>query len=363
MNTPEKIKVLYIDDEVNNLIGFKASFRINYNILTATSAEEGLSVLNQHPDIVVIICDQKMPGKTGVQFFEEVTFKFPSPIRILLTGYADIESVINAINHGHIYRYISKPWQEADIHSAIEESYKYYMTISMLDIRNKELEEAYAELDKFTYNVTHYLRSPLVSVMGALELARNTDDRQECNRILDMMEQSLLSMDGFIRNIHEYYKIKRGELRIETVDFNSICEGLKDFYGNSAQEKQIRFEIVVNQQEIFRTDRTLLELILNNLLSNAFKYQRKDNPDKFVSIAVHVSKGNAVITIKDNGIGIDEKHTSNIFKMFYRASSEREGSGFGLYNVYGTLNKLNGQIEVASEPGSGTEFKVTIPGK
>lgn len=363
MKTIGKIKVLYIDDEPNNLIGFKASFRLRYQVLTANSADEGRAILEQHNDIVVVICDQKMPGKTGVQFFEEISISHPTPVRMLLTGYTDIESVINAINRGHIFRYITKPWLETDIHSAIEEGYKYYVTTSMLNTRNHELEQAYEELDKFTYNVTHYLRSPLVSIQGALELAVQSNNIDEIKDILRMMKNSLNAMDDFIKNIHGYFTIKQGELTIETVDFNSIAESLREQYADYIQKENIRFDITINQQESFRTDRNLVEMILNNLLSNAFKFQKIDNPSKFVSLRVDINRGSAVIQIEDNGIGIDPTQTDNIFKMFYRASSEREGSGFGLYNVSGTLKKLNGEIKVSSTPGSGTIFTVTIPGK
>lgn len=363
MNGTGKIKILYIDDEPNNLFGFKATFRLQYDVLTATSADAGFALLNKHPDVIVILCDQKMPGKTGVQFFEEVAVSHPAPIRILLTGYTDIESVINAINRGHIYRYISKPWQEADIHSAIEEGYKYYMTTSMLHTRSQELEQAYAELDKFTYNVTHYLRSPLVSVIGALDLAKQTDSPEELKHILSMMETSLRSMDELIKSIHEYHNINRGELNIESIDFHAVSQDLERAYRETAEKAQVQFDVLVNQSETFRSDRTLLELILNNLLSNAFKYQRNDNSAKFVALRVDVSRGNAVIVIEDNGIGIEKSQKEHIFKMFYRASSQREGSGLGLYNVYGTLKKLNGNISVTSTVGSGSVFKITIPGK
>jgi signal transduction histidine kinase len=104
-------------------------------------------------------------------------------------------------------------------------------------------------------------------------------------------------------------------------------------------------------------------MILNNLLSNAFNYQRKNAEDKFVDVDISIVNNNAIITVKDNGIGIHESHINNIFTMFYRATSEETGSGLGLYNVKDALNKLNGAIEVTSKVNEGTTFKVIIPGK
>src|ERR1700761_74796 len=149
----DKIKILYIDDEPDNLVGFKASLRLQYHIFTAVNIPQALSVLENHPDIAVVFCDQRMPGKTGVEFFEEIRISHPKPVRILLTAYTDVESIINAINRGNIFRYVRKPWTEADIVSAIDESYRFYMTNSMLEVKMAELEKAYDELNKFAYSV------------------------------------------------------------------------------------------------------------------------------------------------------------------------------------------------------------------
>jgi signal transduction histidine kinase len=363
VSKPEKIKVLYIDDEPNNLVGFKATFRMDYNVFVAISADEGAEILEKHPDITVILCDQRMPNKTGVQFFEEISLKHVAPVRMLLTGYTDIESVINAINKGHIYRYIPKPWQETDIRSAIEEGYKYYMTNSMLNVRNAELQRAYDELDKFAYSVTHDMRGPIVSIIGAIDIAKKADTIEETRMILDMMEKSVQSVEAFIRNMHEYYTLKRGELEIKEINFNDTIKELKELYEVGVRLSDTRFDVHLDQQETFRSDDSCLKIVLNNLLSNGFKYQQKSNADKFVALDITVNKGVATILVKDNGIGIADTYIKDIFNMFYRATSENTGSGFGLYNVKDALRKLNGDIQVHSKLGEGTEFKVTIPSK
>jgi len=102
-----KIRVLYIDDESNNLLAFQASFRRLYEIYTAETVAEGMNILNDK-DIQVIIADQRMPKTTGVEFFNIVRKAHPHPVRILLTGYTDLESIIDAINKGEIFRFIKK---------------------------------------------------------------------------------------------------------------------------------------------------------------------------------------------------------------------------------------------------------------
>lgn len=122
----EKISVLYVDDEPNNLVSFKANFRKIYKIYTAGSAEEGKKILSS-ADIHVIITDQRMPEISGVQFLESIIKAHPFPVRIILTGYADIETVIEAINKGQVYRYIMKPFDIEELKLVIENAYDLYL--------------------------------------------------------------------------------------------------------------------------------------------------------------------------------------------------------------------------------------------
>lgn len=116
-------------------------------------------------------------------------------------------------------------------------------------------------------------------------------------------------------------------------------------------------------QEVFRSDLTSLKIIISNLLSNAFKYQRADIADKTVSLDVTTDTDQAIVTVSDNGIGIPENSLDAIFNIFFRATHEEFGSGFGLYNVKDILDKLSGEIEVKSKQHEGSTFRVTIPGR
>jgi signal transduction histidine kinase len=357
----EKIKILYIDDEPENLFGFKASFRFDYQVFTAVSISQALSYLNNHPDIMMVFCDQRMPGKNGVEFFEEIKISHPLPIRILMTAYTDVESIIDAINRGNIFRYVRKPWNEADIISAIEEAYKFYMTISILSQKNEELKKAYDELSKFAYSVSHDIRGPLSGILGAINVAHEVDDIVEIRDILFLMEKSLKKLDTYIINMHDYYTMQRGELIIAEIDFQKLIEELKSTYMDQAKSMGIAFDITIKQTGVFRNDVVPLKLIFNNLLSNAFKYQDQKSKDKSVIINIEVENSEAIFYVKDTGIGILGTHIGEIFNLFYRAKYQEVGSGFGLYNVKNALLKLNGQIEVNSVMHKGTTFKVIIP--
>ena len=356
-----KIKILYIDDEADNLFGFKATFRIDYQIYTAINVVLGLEELNRHPDINVIFCDQRMPGKTGVEFFEEIRISHPLPVRILLTAYTDVKSIIDAINKGNIFRFVSKPWNQFDIVSAIDESFKFYMANSMLAIKNVELQKAYDELNKFAYSVNHDIRGPLSGIIGSISLASEIEEIDEMREMLYLMGKSVKKMDAYVISMHDYYSLQRGELKITTIDFNHLIDDLNGLYSVQAKMNDVAFTIKFDQNGIFRNDDAPLKLIINNLLSNAFKYQNKTRKDKSVELMIDVHMGLATISVRDNGIGILESHQNEIFNLFYRSNSLEVGSGFGLYNVKSALLKLNGTIEVDSILHEGTTFKITIP--
>lgn len=150
-----KIRILYIDDEVNNLTSFKAAFRREYTIHTAESAADGRKILEEET-IDIIITDQRMPKMTGVEFLASIIDEYPDPIRILLTGYTDIEAVIAAINTGQVFRYITKPWSEQELRMTIENSFEVYA----LRQENKELVKSLLQANK---QLEFLLRQKLLS--------------------------------------------------------------------------------------------------------------------------------------------------------------------------------------------------------
>jgi response regulator RpfG family c-di-GMP phosphodiesterase len=142
----EKIKILYIDDEVNNLSTFKANFRKLYTVYTAESATEGRKIL-ESTEIEIILTDQRMPEMTGVEFLESIVDEFPNPIRILLTGYTDMQALIDAVNKGQIYRYLNKPWNEEELKMFINQAYEVYSLRKENTELTKSLLQANSQLE------------------------------------------------------------------------------------------------------------------------------------------------------------------------------------------------------------------------
>lgn len=123
----KKINVLYVDDEIDNLNAFKAVFRRDFEVFVAESADEGMKIIeNKENDIHIVLTDQRMPNITGVEFLASLVKDFPQIMRVLVTGYADLTTVIDAINKGEVYRYVSKPWDNVELKNLILQAFEVY---------------------------------------------------------------------------------------------------------------------------------------------------------------------------------------------------------------------------------------------
>ena len=153
---PEKrnYNILYVDDDEQNLFIFRRVLDKSYNVITATTATQALEVLRNKPPIHVLLADQRMSDLNGVQLLNRVMHQYPETIRILVTGYSDIDVVIDAINKGSVYRYISKPWDNEDIITTVQNALELYTLrqknnnlMVELDRKNRRLEQKVLELD------------------------------------------------------------------------------------------------------------------------------------------------------------------------------------------------------------------------
>jgi len=362
MTNSERVKILYVDDEENNLISFKAAFRFDYDIQLAASPQKALEIL-QVDSFHVILSDYRMPVMNGVELFEKIRNEYPLPVRVLITAYNDMESLIEAVNRGHIFRYIKKPWNETDLKTAVNEAFQFYSTKAMLSLQHKELVEAYCDLDKFVYSISHDLRSPITSIMSVVQLLAEVDNLEEAREYSGHISQSLVRLDNYIRSLLDYYVVKRGDLVITPIDFKKILNTIAAFYENDFKENRIKFELNVEQNEVFMSNEPTLIVAIQNLISNAVKYHRVDEENKCIKISVHINNNIAKISIEDNGIGIDNRYLDRIFEMFYRATTRSMGSGIGLFNTKNALDKLRAKMDVESTKGKGTIFKIELPGK
>jgi two-component system sensor histidine kinase/response regulator len=358
--TIQKVKILYVDDEENNLISFKASFRNLYDIHTAKTVIEAYDLLAKDT-YHIILADQRMPQITGVQFFEKIRILYPNPLRILITGYTDINAAIDAINKGEVFRFLYKPWDENLVENVIQQAYQTYRDREELIEKNIQLEKAYEELDRFVYSASHDLRAPLMSILGITNLALMEPDVQSQNEYLELISQSVKKMDIFILNIIDYYKNERGTSTITAIDFHSLIDDSKLSIQYLPEFTHFNINTHIVQSTPFFSDLIKLRMIFNNLITNAVKFQNIEILNPKLDINITVTEKQAEIIFDDNGKGIRDEDIKQIFTMFYRADESKSGSGIGLYIVNEAVKKLGGQIWASSEFEKGTHFKIIIP--
>lgn len=154
-----KIKVLYVDDEENNLMSFKACFRLKYEVHIAISAIAAMELLDKHPDIQVVITDQRMPEITGVEFLKMMLEKHPKPMRIMLTGFANFADTVDAVNLGKIFSYLNKPWEEKILDQTIQSAIAKYAEEEQIRQRAEQTERAERSADQMEF----ILRQELLS--------------------------------------------------------------------------------------------------------------------------------------------------------------------------------------------------------
>lgn len=228
-------------------------------------------------------------------------------------------------------------------------------------LRNEDLSKINTELDRFVYSASHDLRAPIASLLGLIEVARLEKNMDNMERLLDMQKKSLQRLDHFIKDIVDHSRNTRMQVESEEVNFKNIIEGSFEHLQFMENASRIKHVIFVEQEVPFFTSQSRIEVVLNNLLSNAMKYAdlRKDGPS--IEVRVKANATSAELRIIDNGEGIPTDAKPKIFDMFYRASANGTGSGLGLYIVKEAIQKIGGTIVVYSEYGKGTEFVVEIP--
>jgi two-component system, sensor histidine kinase and response regulator len=205
------------------------------------------------------------------------------------------------------------------------------------------------------------LRAPLSSILGLVRLAKAENINPEFGDYFTKIETSVDKLDLLLHNVISYYRGTRQDDQLVEIDFQKLFKEALDSFEYFGSAKQIKFSVDVKQSNIFKGDESRLKIIVNNMLSNAIKYQRVDESNKQIVLHATVENGHASIEVTDNGIGIDPDNREKIFTMFHRSTDRNAGSGIGLYIVKETLNKLSGSIAVDSTPGKGSKFIIKIP--
>ena len=229
-----------------------------------------------------------------------------------------------------------------------------------LFIANKELVKTNTELDHFVYSVSHDLRSPLTSILGLISFIEEDSREPDTLEQVKMIRTSIHRLDGFIKNILSYSQNNRVGLERKKIPVKKAINEIVDSVRNIKEAKGISFQIDIDEQKPFYSDWPRFNSILENLISNAIKYHTEEVSGRYLNVRGTTDNEELKLSISDNGIGIDAAYHDKIFDMFYRLPTRTPGSGFGLYIVKETLDKMHGTIEVQSEKGVGTTFIITL---
>jgi PAS domain S-box-containing protein len=225
-----------------------------------------------------------------------------------------------------------------------------------------ELKKSNSELDKFVYSVSHDLRAPLSSMLGVVEITEEETQDEFVLEHLGMLKGSIKRLDGFIADILSYSRNSRLDVIKEEINFKEMIDEIRGHLKYmSGFNRQVDITVDINSEKKFVSDKNRINMVLNNIISNAIRYQNPAINDPFVDVKIDMSDTETNIVVKDNGIGISKENIEKIFEMFYRVSENSIGSGLGLYIVKETIHKLKGVINVESEPGIGTIFQLSIP--
>jgi two-component system, sensor histidine kinase and response regulator len=351
--------MLCLDDESDNLDSLERLFRKKYTILKATSAEKAFEILDNRPDIAVIVSDQRMPVITGVEFLEKSILSHPDTSRILLTGYTDIESVIGAVNKGQIFRYLTKPWEPADLANTVDQALEKYLLKTELKEKNSELEKAFEELknldkakNQFMILINHELKTPLTTILSFSDLLKETLLSDEQKLFTDRIIRSSEKLKNIVEDVLLIVKGEVGLIPVkkDLVNADWVTKNLSSQVTASLAAKQQSLHLH-SSLETVELDQQLTSTALNRALHNATKFGLAGS-----EIHVRVYKDlnyQFIIAIENKGPTISNQIIEKIMKPFLldeNIMNHSVGMGLGL-SICNTLMKCqNAELNVVNSP-------------
>ena len=377
---PRRHTLLVVDDEPDVVQSVQDLLRLDYQVLGATRAKDGLRIL-QEQEVHLVMTDQRMPEMTGVEFLSQVRGGHPEAIRLLFTGYADFKAVIDAINQGNIYRYITKPWDPDDLQIIIRQAAEQYdllverkRLLAELQMKNLELQKANEMKEAFIRVASHELRTPLTILYGLTQLSLSTPGLVQ--PWLDWLRGSLKAGERLNRLVDQLTKmLLAGQfdrpLEKRTTELAALlkqaAEDVRPFVEQRRQELSIKLDAGLGSLNI---EAQKIRDCVEHLLLNAIKF----TPDQGMICLSAGGKPDGYVEVKvsDSGVGIDPACLPHIFEPFFtsfdvsRHSSGqfefgRRGLGLGLTLVKAFVELHGGQVSASSEPGKGTTFTISLP--
>ena len=287
-----KYPILYIDDEENNLISFKSTFRREYNIHVATSGQQGLEIMEQN-EIHLVITDQRMAEMTGVEFLGKVMFLYPDCMRMIMTGFSDMDAIIQAINKGNIYRYIAKPWNREELKITIDSAFEVYNLKSQNKHLIEDLKEANLNLEQKVKERTRQIEQQSRNITDSIHYA----SRIQTALMLPSEELDRLLPSHFILNkpkdivSGDYYWVSHKDNRIIVAVADCTGHGVPGAF-MSIMGINLLNEIV-SKTGTLRANEVLNELrdhLIKSLGQTGHRYEAKDGMEMALCVVDMESK-------------------------------------------------------------------------
>lgn len=369
--------VLFVDDEEPNLVVFEAVCGDEFPVLTASSGADGLALMKEH-EIGVVLTDQRMPEMTGIELLEKVEHEYPETIRLLITAYSDLQAAEDAINRGHVRRYMRKPWEpevlRAELRDAID-LYNLNSRVKELEQRLLETERAYS-LSVVASGLAEELRNPvgwirnnltvIETSIGAAAAALEEDspDITRARGVLAQVDGAVTdARDGVKRILELTEEMAKApeEVEAEIVDLADAVRVALRKAESSGLRGRALIEVATGVEPKVLATRTNVVQIALNLLANAIqRAASRAEGQGVVRVTTSVLDGKAVLDVSDNGPRIDPEEATNVFKPF-GTGGRLQGAGVGLAISKRIAEELGGELVVSNSDPQTTRFRLTLP--
>lgn len=366
--------VLIVDDEEFNLTSLRALIEDDYEVLTAPNAMEGLRLLNErqaYAPVDVIISDQRMPGITGVDFLQQAIAVNSEAKRILITGFTDVEVIVDAINKAQIFKYIKKPLDSQELKLLLARA----IETRRLEQQNRqligELQQALERLrlldqDKLSFlrYLSHEMNTPLnwISAAQTIDINDLTDDDKQ---MLACVESGQLRLRKLISAVLRYFELTASNQapRCHQVDLALLLREELDSQNCAGEPGRVAQKIDIPVTQTISSDVTLVRELVRHLLENAFTHAGTDSRPPVVETSLAQKNGQTLLTIKENGQGIKNREAEEVFTPFHAWGSQHGAGGFGISLATARVlaHRLGGNIAIANTPEGGTLTSLTLP--
>lgn len=361
---PNRKRILVIDDEESMRDSCTQILRKDrYGVETAPDGDSGLrKVRETNPDLVLI--DLKMPGMSGMEVLEQIKTIDPSITSVVITGYATIESAVEATKRG-AYDYLPKPFTPDELRIIVKRG----LERRTLTLDAEALREERRKLqDNFITLVSHELRTPLVAVQQYCDTIAEGFAGEVASGQRKMLERIRDRVSGMLKLIGDWLnlaRIEEGKLvhNFKLISLRTVITQAVEDLRMAAEAQEITTEIQCPPGDaLIEGDEETMRLVFANLIGNAIKYNSKRGR---VEIKIEEDQDWVRVAVTDTGLGIPEESLPFIFDQFYRVKRKEQedstGSGLGLSIAKRIIEAHSGAIRVASELGRGSTFTVLLP--